>query len=99
MLCQTAGDHARCALCDQRHYLDIDKRISHTHQGIPSHSQSCPGCRAAPNHEQNASPYLPYPGMCIVVPALSICLCLVLIVALLKWLDERKAKSALKKQE
>ena len=30
---------------------------------------------------------------------MSICLCLVLIVALLKWLDERKAKAALKKQE
>ena len=37
--------------------------------------------------------------MCIVVPALSVCVCLVLIVALLKWLDERKAKSALKKKE
>mmetsp|Transcript_16129 Transcript_16129/g.38519 ORF Transcript_16129/g.38519 Transcript_16129/m.38519 type:complete len:97 (+) Transcript_16129:54-344(+) len=38
-------------------------------------------------------------GMCIVVPAASLCLCLVLIVVLLKWLDERKAKSALKKKE
>ena len=37
VLCQTAGDHAWCALCDHRHYLDIDKRISHTHQSIPSH--------------------------------------------------------------
>ena len=37
--------------------------------------------------------------MCIVVPALSICLCLVLIVALLKWLDQRNAQSALKKKE
>ena len=97
MLCQTAGHHARCALCDHRHYLDIDKGISHTQHPITL-PQSCPGCRAAPNHEQNASPYLPYPGMCIVVPALSVCLCLVLIVALLKWLDERKAKSALKKK-
>merc|ERR1711935_894196 len=33
--------------------------------------------------------------MCIVVPAVSVCLCLVLTVVLLKWLDERKAKSAL----
>tara|TARA_B100000768_G_scaffold137107_1_gene128111 strand:+ start:408 stop:521 length:114 start_codon:yes stop_codon:yes gene_type:complete len=37
--------------------------------------------------------------MCIVVPAVSVCLCLVLTVVLLKWLDERKAKSALKKKE
>ena len=36
LLCQTAGDHARCALCDHRHYLDIEKRMSHTHRGIPS---------------------------------------------------------------
>ena len=97
MLCQTAGDHARCALCDQRHYLDIDKRISHTHQGIPSHYLRA--VRAVePLPTTRRQPLLPYPGMCIVVPALSVCVCLVLIVALLKWLDERKAKSALKKK-
>lgn len=41
-------------------------------------------------------------GMCIVVPAMVVCICLVLAVVLLKWCSERKVtavKSATKKNE